>query len=179
MIPEKQKSIRLCLTGILCVLLFFLSVSTAQGRFRETHGGEASFQAVAAQQVSLSCLGGTDWTYIGAGSGKMDFLVSCPAAESDSSVPLWFTVRVAVTQGIQNADNVQIKLEINGGVYTASATPILAGTTRYETFGPGWLYRFYDSDGNELSWELLSGNPVAATLTVEGAANMPACCVRK
>ena len=50
------------------------------------------------------------------------------------------------------------------------AEPILEGTSRYEKFGPGVIYSFFDEKGAELSWQLQEDtlSVLTAELTVEG-----------
>lgn len=179
MIPEKQNGIRLCLTGILCVLLFFLSVGVAQGRIRLTKTIHAPFQAIQMQQVCIwdGATGDTEdfqeisgWTETEAGKAALRFQVINGNTDEFCGIPLRFCVRIAVSLGVQNPDHVQIKLQIQEKEYIGKATPILEGSARYQTFGPGWIYGFYDDSGNELSWELLGGelSAVEAVLLVEG-----------
>ena len=51
------------------------------------------------------------------------------------------------------------------------ATPIVEGTQLYYTYGPGWVYTFYITEGEEMSWELPGGklNHIELTLSMENA----------
>lgn len=182
MIPEKRNwtsYLRLCLVGILCPLLLLLSIGTAMGRYRKTEMWEVAFQPTIHQQIflwdgavedteTLQTLEG--WTETEPGKAVLSFQVSNGTADSFCSNPLRFCIRIVASQGIQNPENLQIKLQIGEKEYTAKATKILEGSARFETFGPGWIYGFYDSNETELTWELLEGrlSKVNAVLTVEG-----------
>ena len=54
--------------------------------------------------------------------------------------------------------------------YTASPFAIIEGMVDYETYGPGWMYRFYNEAGEELSWPFVGGilQTREFTLTVTG-----------
>ena len=71
---------------------------------------------------------------------------------------------------MQNTENVKVRLKIEDKQYTAVAEPILEGTSRYEKFGPGVIYSFFDEKGVELSWQLQEDtlSVLTAELTVEG-----------
>lgn len=181
---EKRKQplpFRLCLVGVLCASLLILGIGTAQARYRNSSPKDINFQAEQLKQVYLwSDTGGelseltplADWTQSAGGGAKLRFKVSNGTSEeSFSSEPLSFNIRVAASLGImQNTDNVNVCLKIDGEQYTAVAEPILKGTSRYEKFGPGVIYSFYDEKGVELSWQLTedSLSVVKAELTVEG-----------
>ncbi|MDD6095776.1 MAG: hypothetical protein PUC29_08550 [Clostridia bacterium] len=181
---EKRKQplpFRLCLVGVLCASLLILGIGTAQARYRNSTEKDIAFQAEQLKQVFLwSDTGGelsdltplADWTQTKGGGAKLSFKVSNGTSEeSFCSEPLSFNIRVAASLGImQNTDNVRVCLKIDGEQYTAVAEPILKGTSRYEKFGPGVIYSFYDEKGVELSWQLTedSLSVVKAELTVEG-----------
>lgn len=178
MIPKKQNGIRLCLVGILCVLLLLLSIGTAQGRIRINKGVEASFQPYQTRQVCLWAEGDpadlqplTGWTETGVGSAALHFQVSNGSPEDYCGDTMQFRVRIAASLGIGKPENVALTLQIDGKTYTAKATPIPEGSARYQTFGPGWVYSFIDDSGNELAWELPGGklSLVDALLTATGA----------
>lgn len=185
MISEKRKKslpFRLCLVGVLCASMLILGIGTAQARYRNSTEKDIAFQAEQIKQVFLwSDTGGelseltplADWTQSAGGGAKLSFKVSNGTSEeSFCSEPLSFNIRIAASLGImQNTDNnVKVCLNIEGEQYTAVAEPILKGTSRYEKFGPGVIYSFYDEKGVELSWQLTEANlsVVKAELTVEG-----------
>lgn len=184
MISEKRKKtiwLRLCFMGVLCISVLIFGIGAAQARYRMSKPTDVEFQALQNQQVflwsgadadesTLTAL--DDWTETDSGSAKLNFKISNGTAEDDyCSKPLSFTIRILASQGIQKSENVTISLQIEGEQYTAVPEQILEGSSRYDTFGPGWIYCFYDSNGIEVSWDLDEGklSVVTAELTVEGA----------
>ena len=59
-------------------------------------------------------------------------------------------------------------------VYRSLSKTIENGTALYSSFGPGTLHRFYDENGEELTFELKGGELSYEnfTLTVEGVADL-------
>jgi hypothetical protein len=55
--------------------------------------------------------------------------------------------------------------------YTAEVTRITVGTSLYHTYGEGWLFRFLDQEGRELTWDLAGGqfSSIHVELILEGA----------
>lgn len=193
--------LRLCLVGILCPLLLLLGIGAVQGRYRNQMTTEVTFQSTQNQQIyiwngaaetteteeTLPTEASTEttpteenaetlqplegWSQTEPGKAVLNFQVTNGTADNFCSEPLRFCVRVAASLGIQNPENVTMTLQIGEKKYTAKATQIQEGSTRFVTFGPGWVYGFYDSNDMELTWELLGGrlSKVDAVLTVEGS----------
>ena len=55
---------------------------------------------------------------------------------------------------MQKKQNIQIVLTVGSDDYIAVATEIGKDTNLYTMYGPGWVYKFYNKAGEELSWEL-------------------------
>ena len=55
--------------------------------------------------------------------------------------------------------------------YTATVSRITEGTSLYNNFGDGWVFRFVDENGRELTWELAGGqfSCITLDLILEGA----------
>lgn len=55
--------------------------------------------------------------------------------------------------------------------YTAVVSRVAAGTALYHTYGDGWLFRFLDEEGRELTWDLAGGQFSCMTvdLILEGS----------
>lgn len=77
---------------------------------------------------------------------------------------------VVVTVGVVKPENLMIVLTDGQSSYTAIPFALTEGMIDYETYGPGWMYRFYNETGEELSWPLVGGIFQARefTLTVTG-----------
>lgn len=80
------------------------------------------------------------------------------------------------TVGLKNPENYTITLTGSGLTYTASCFEVVEGTTLYSLYGPGWVYRFYNKAGEELTWELSGSQFInrQMKLTVTGTSELPA-----
>lgn len=58
------------------------------------------------------------------------------------------------TVGIESPENLVLTLTDGGNTYEAIPMVIQEDSAWYNTYGPGWLYRFYNKAGEELSWTL-------------------------
>jgi len=86
--------------------------------------------------------------------------------EQDQKVSL----AVFATVGVVKPENLTIVLTDGQSSYTAVPFALTEGMADYETYGPGWMYRFYNTAGEELSWPLAGGvfQTREFTLTVTG-----------
>ena len=66
-------------------------------------------------------------------------------------------LELVATVGIGSPTALEVTLVNGGNSYTAVPTEITEGSTWYNEFGPGWVYRFYNTAGEELSWNLRGG----------------------
>lgn len=80
------------------------------------------------------------------------------------------TLALFATVGVQLAEDLTIVLSDGQSAYTAIAAPVTEGMMWYDSYGPGWIYRFYNAAGEELTWPLPGGIFTARelTLTVSG-----------
>lgn len=99
--------------------------------------------------------------------------------EGNSGNPAGFNqnviLEVFVTEGVADPSKLTVTLSTNNGTYTATATKVAEGSTVYNAYGAGWIYRF-TSDGQPLTWYLQGGRTVAIpmTLIVAGQSVEPA-----
>lgn len=90
-----------------------------------------------------------------ANSYRLNFLISNRRAAKDHcAVDQNASLALFATVGVQLAEDLTIVLTDGQSTYTAIPTPIQEGMMWYEAYGPGWLYRFYNTAGEELSWSL-------------------------
>lgn len=68
--------------------------------------------------------------------------------EQDASLCLFASL------GLGSADNAKVSLIYANVRYQGTACEIQKDSALYLKYGAGWIYRFYDKDGNELSWNL-------------------------
>jgi hypothetical protein len=89
-------------------------------------------------------------------------------------------LRLVGTLGIWNgSDKLKLTLEVPSEddpekmeTYEATVTRIREGSPMYATFGDGWVFAFFDENGEELTWLLEGGSfaHLTLTMTLEGAA---------
>ena len=60
-------------------------------------------------------------------------------------------ITVLATVGMEDPDKAGIVLKKDGTSFVGRAEAIREGTELYHSFGPGWCYSFFDSDGTELT----------------------------
>lgn len=86
------------------------------------------------------------------------------------------TLSMVATIGLGNPNDFIVTLVDGGSSYTAICTEVLEGTEVYNTYGPGWVYHFYDSTGAEVEW-LFPGTQYVERemeIIVIGTSEMPA-----
>ena len=80
------------------------------------------------------------------------------------------SVYLAVGSSIGASGEIAIELLCDGSAFVGKAEEIKEDSHLYSTFGPGWVYRFYDNDGKEMLFTL-EGEAFCFenfTLTVKG-----------
>lgn len=177
----------LCLAGLLCVGLLAVCVGTAYARYRDERQVGVTFQVREPETVRLgTVLDGVftpadtlQWA-VSDGAAKLEFTVANgESAESysarDQVAQLTMigtlgilqdgkTPELSVTYLVQEGEQTQEKTAVG------KATPIVEGTALYHSYGAGWVYRFYETVGDEereLTWELPGGQLSWVTLTVK------------
>ena len=106
------------------------------------------------------------WTSVSESTCNLDFLLT---NEGNSGGPAGFNqnavLEVFVTEGVADPSKLTVTLSTDGGTYTATATQVTEGSTVYNAYGAGWIYRF-TSDGKPLTWYLQGGRTVAISMTL-------------
>ena len=75
-------------------------------------------------------------------------------------------IEIFATAGIPGADDLIIQLGTEGGTFTASGTRVQEGSSVYEAYGPGWIYRFNNISGEPITWELQGGKSVMIPIEI-------------
>ena len=85
------------------------------------------------------------------------------------------TLSMVATIGLGNPNDFIITLVDGGSSYMAICSEIIEGTELYATYGPGWVYHFYDSTGAEVEWQFPGDLLVERIMqiVVLGASEMP------
>ena len=171
MFRGKQNSFarsRIALTTALLAVTLTLLVGTAWGRYREALTGDITLQS--RQPANVYLYGGkseTGYTQLtdhwqvatGGGGSSLPVLVTNTDAGASPERDVTFSLRLAATQGIGAGENWRLSLHVTEAdgsvsVYPAVAQAIAEDTQLYQQFGNGWVYRFYDVDGNEVEFTL-------------------------
>lgn len=122
--------------GLLAALVLLagllLSVGTAYARYRTEQQRPISFQTTAESGLSITDSLNTD------GSTWIDTVT----VSNGSGVELSFTAMTSVSPGIGAMENAV--LTFSGGEYVVEGvgTAIAEGSFLYDSFGPGWYYRY-------------------------------------
>lgn len=107
----------------------------------------------------------------------LDFLLcngtskeNCSVSDQNASLVLFATV------GIEDPEDVEITLSDGQSDYSAEASEVIDGSVWDNTYGSGWIYRFYNDAGEELSWSLSGGVFIyrQMRLTVKGTSESTA-----
>ncbi|MBO5068752.1 MAG: hypothetical protein J6C37_00065 [Roseburia sp.] len=193
---RKQKAwLNFLMVFLFCGALFLLVLGTSLARYQENKSKELLFHYEAkSEQIYITKIDDTDAASEGdsmevvsegesteAGGEEentyvVNFLLANGAEENSyctydqiASLSLFATI------GVGNPEEFTITLTDGGNTYAAVYSEVVEGTTMYSLYGPGWIYRFYNEAGEELSWFFPGTQYVSRqmTLTVEGACELP------
>ena len=165
---------RLALATLAVVLCVILAAGTAFARYRTESEAEIAIQAQAVSYVYLGGVfngeftaGSGNWQNNDEGNPQLQFMLSNQgvaeaAAPGDQEV--WLRVLVSETLGNQGLQLVLTTPDRKN--IMATPTPIGKTTPLYQQFGPGWIYTFQDTNGEELTWELDGGVRSEVTMTL-------------
>ena len=166
---------------VIMLLCSILLLGGTIAHYEKKEQREIAMTYPTAGQIRLSGAEGADtplggWQ-IDENSHTLDFMLTNGTAEDHCGYDQRVTLRVRATAGLANAGSCIITLrdEETDTDYTAVAEEIAEGTTQEAMYGPGWVFRFYDNAGAELTW-LLPGSSLqerALRLTVEDTATEP------
>lgn len=86
------------------------------------------------------------------------------------------TLSLFATIGLGNPENFIITLADGNTTYLASCSEVVKGTELYTTYGPGWMYHFYDAEGNEITWAFPGTQLIERQMKIIilGSSEMPA-----
>ena len=187
MTHKKTAYILLSAAAVLIAVSAVIAVGAAFARYRTTSSVALTMNNVYSKNgvwLWSSSNGNTQpkynalqsWTSVSESTCNLDFLLT---NEGNSGGPAGFNqnaaLEVFVTEGVADPSKLTVTLSTNNGTYTATATKVAEGSTVYNAYGAGWIYRF-TSDGQPLTWYLQGGRTVAIpmTLIVAGQSVEPA-----
>lgn len=173
---------RLGLLVILVMVLPLLCVGVTYGRYRAQTVSNLVFAPEGLSQIYLGqsvesdgALTGMpdEWTVSEDGVYSMGFCVSNgDAADSFASEDKMACVRLLAGPALKNGgDKAVLTLTVAGEQgetsYTATPVAIPADTVLYNKFGEGWVFCFYDEEGQELTWKLEGGTRSVIPMKLE------------
>jgi hypothetical protein len=94
------------------------------------------------------------------------FLTNGESADDFYLLDEYATVSAVLTMGTANPDYVSVAITDGNETYIGQAEEIIDGSTLYSVYGEGWVYRFYNADGEEVSWYLHGGELSSQSLTM-------------
>lgn len=169
-IRAKSMLLLLCLAVVGGLLL-----GVTYGRYRQEYP-TTSYKFIADSSDSLT-LGGvitqdwidkglwpqipSEWTLTDSGA-QMEFSIrNCQSEKQYAKRNQTATVRLATGLGIGAPENIKVTLSYTQAdetvTLTGQAEAISDGSLLHKTYGEGWIYRFYDTIGNEKIFSLSGG----------------------
>lgn len=163
---------------LLCGALLILLLGTTFARYEAgksakltmTYGTEAAQVYInEIETEETEDLAGAQDVYV------KDLLLSNGTEEEHCSYDQIATLSLFMTVGAENPENFTITLTDGGINYEAVCQEVSEGTTMYEMHGPGWMYRFYNEAGEEVSWFLSGTESInrQMKITIEGTSTLP------
>ena len=149
---KQSKTVFLYLIGCTVVCLLLCCVLLV-GRAYAHYESRKDFPvATSAQPVThlylqpVSEKSSTDWE-------RKEFTLSnySEADTLEDQPAMMARITVLATVGMEDPDKAGIVLKKDGTSFVGGAEAIREGTELYHSFGPGWCYSFFDSDGTELT----------------------------
>jgi len=109
------------------------------------------------QQVRIRLVGSVGlWNMDEEKNVVLKLRVPKPVKEPDPTDPTTATDPTGETAAPTTATD-PTEPELLYDEYTAVVSRVAAGTALYHTYGDGWLFRFVDEEGRELTWDLAGG----------------------
>lgn len=75
------------------------------------------------------------------------------------------------TLGIADPAKISLILTADNTEYTAVPTPVEKNTLYHINYGDGWIFKFYNAAGDELSWTLIGDEASTKTISLKMVGN--------
>lgn len=173
------------LTIIVLLSTFVLVAGTAWARYESKLSLDLEMDVQLSKQIYLLSdkltNNGTyevlsDWTSSKSGEYNLDFLLANGIGKDNvCAYDQVASIEIVATAGVEKPENIQLVLSVGANNYTAVATEIEKDSSLYTMYGPGWIYKFYNKAGEELSWKLIGGkfNYQKMSIKVTGSSEYP------
>lgn len=164
-------------TLLLCIAFLTLILGTVYARYtaEQTEEFQMVYEAKT-NQISIIQLDMDDSTVIPENTRVIHFMLTNQDEEGGyCTYDQVATLSLHATIGTTAPENFKVTLTDGETVYNARYEKVVAGSTLESQYGPGWLYRFYNEAGEELSWYFAGGQSVARemTMTIVGKSELP------
>lgn len=159
--------IQLSVAVLMLLLVIVLITGTTLARYESQNTSEITMDIQQSKRLYL--LSGnisesgeyealSDWKSSSDGEYGLDFLLANGNSKDNiCSYSQNVSLQVVATLGVEKTENIQLILSVDSEEYTAVATEIKKDTNLYNMYGPGWVYKFCNKAGEELSWKLIGG----------------------
>ena len=156
----KHRKLYMLLGILLLVGCLAATIGVAFARYRDYWNRNMGFQADRVGRVQLGTVEEeqfsdtvSQWT-LADGAWQLSFAAANGmGGEDHADYTQHIHLQVVASQGAWDGEKTMV-LTVEGQTYTASATPITAGSALHTQFGDGWLIRFLDDNGNEFTGQL-------------------------
>lgn len=161
---EKTRRVVLLLAPCILIITILLSIGSAYGRYVTALSGD---NTVTVRPKDVAYVTRAD-AWVSSGSVHT-MTLGVSNSNGESTVEKDMTVRVRFFAPA-DAGMLKATLSADGKVYVAEAYPLNEKTPMYSERGEGMIYKFFDSNGEELSFFLAGGEAVqyGMTVTVSG-----------
>lgn len=150
---EKWMNLTAFLLPVLLFCVLFLGVSLA--RYENTIPKEVDLEYGSYQEQVFIKAAPETGEETQEGKKRMDFILSNGNSEGDHcTYDQTASLCLFVTLGAESPENYQVTLIDGKVVYESQWFEVAEGSSLYRVYGPGWLLRFYNSAGEEASWNL-------------------------
>lgn len=144
-----RSAVKRNIASIFVLVLMVVYAGVAYARYQETLVFDQGFVAKPLEQVAF---GSCQWQ-VNDRESVLEFTMSEDLEDCK--------IYIAVSQGVSNPEALEISLsrpgETGDNIYVAIPEPIDKGTSLCNTFGEGYVFRFYDVEtGDEIEWEFNS-----------------------
>lgn len=178
---KRKAWIRFLTVLLFCSSMLILIFGTAYARFEENAKKELQFTYQAgSEQIYITTIESSKEALSAATAENtqvVEFVLSNGTEkEEHCTYDQIATLAMFATVGVENPENFVITLHDGGNTYTGSCSEVIKDSTMYAMYGPGWIYRFYNEAGEEVSW-MFSGTQLINRqmfITIEGTSALPA-----
>ncbi len=166
---NRAARLNLILTAAVLALTLCIAIPTAYARYEAKTESEMQMKA-AGGNVYMSV---SEWKYDEESSWHTVDIEIKNFDDNDNicSEDQLAALEVFSTLGIADPAKISLVLIADNTEYTAVPTPVEKNTMYHINYGDGWIFKFYNAAGEELSWTLLGGEASTKTFRLKMIGN--------